>query len=425
MSNVFALVDCNNFYASCERLFRPDLNGRPIVVLSNNDGCIVARSAEAKRLGIKMGVPYFEVERYLQQHNVAVFSSNYALYADMSARVMSILEEHAPRVEVYSIDEAFLDLTGVDSTMALEEFGLRTRQIIDQWTSLAVCVGIAPTKTLAKLANHGAKKWPATGGVVDLMSPERQRKLLNLVPAGEIWGVGRRLSKRLQADGIKTALDLARTDPKTIRSQYSVVLERVVRELNGESCLVLEDVTPTKQQIISSRSFGERITSFQAMREAICEYTARAAEKLRAEKQMAKRVSIFMRTNRFNPSEPQYTPSPGAELPIPTDDTRTLIEAAVRLLRHSWKDGYRYMKAGVMLTDFYDPGVYQPGLFDGDHEKPNSKALMSVLDTINQSGKGRVFIAGQGTRKDWGMKRQKLSPAYTTQWKDLPVAQVK
>lgn len=425
MSSVFALVDCNNFYASCERLFRPDLNGRPIVVLSNNDGCIVARSTEAKRLGIKMGAPYFEVERYLQQHDVAVFSSNYALYADMSVRVMSILEEYAPKVEVYSIDEAFLDLTGVDSTMALEAFGLQTRKIIGQWTSLTVCIGIAPTKTLAKLANHGAKKWPATGGVVDLTSPERQRKLLNLVPVCEIWGIGRRLSKRLQADGIQTALDLARTDPKTIRSQYSVVLECVVRELNGESCLFLEDMAPTKQQIISSRSFGERITSFQVMREAICEYTSRAAEKLRVEKQMAKRISIFMRTNRFNSSEPQYMPSLGADLPVPTDDTRTLIEAAIRLLRHSWKNGYRYIKAGVMLTDFYDPGVYQPGLFDHIHEKRNSKALMSVLDTINHSGKGRVFIAGQGIHKDWGMKRQRLSPSYTTQWKDLPVAHVK
>ncbi len=421
-SPVFALVDCNNFYASCERLFRPDLKGRPIVVLSNNDGCIVARSAEAKQLGIKMGAPYFEVERYLHQQNVAVFSSNYALYADMSARVMSILEEQAPRVEVYSIDEAFLDLTGLQMAIDPETFGTQIRQIIGQWTGITVCVGIAPTKTLAKLANHGAKKWPATGGVVDLTNPKRQHKLMQLVPVDDVWGVGRRLSKRLQADGIQTAFDLACADPKSIRQQYSVVLERTVRELNGESCLSLEEINPPKKQIICSRSFGERITTFQAMREAICEYTVRAAEKLRQEKQMAKRISIFMRTNRFNQAEPQYMPSIGAELPLPTDDSRDFVEAAMRLLRASWKDGYRYMKAGVMLTDFYEPGIYQPSLFDDAKQKPNSKALMATLDLINNSGKGRVFIAGQGVRKDWGMKRQRLSPAYTTNWKELPGA---
>ncbi|GAA0685454.1 hypothetical protein GCM10009104_08820 [Marinobacterium maritimum] len=268
MSSVFALVDCNNFYASCERLFRPDLAGKPIVVLSNNDGCIVARSAEAKALGIKMGVPVYQVERYLQQHDVAVFSSNYALYADMSARVMSILEELAPRVEIYSIDEAFLDLTGIDSIQSLDAFGTRIRQQVGQHTGIRVCVGIAPSKTLAKLANHAAKQYPATGGVVDLTNPERQRRLLALVPVSEVWGVGRRLRQRLETDGIRTALDLASANPKSIRQQYSVVLEQTVRELNGESCLSLEEITPVKQHVICSRSFGERITTFQAMRES-------------------------------------------------------------------------------------------------------------------------------------------------------------
>lgn len=422
MSTCYALVDCNSFYAACERLFRPDLQGKPIVVLSNNDGCIVARSAEAKALGIKMGTPYFQIERFLQQAGVAVFSSNYALYADISHRVMSLLEESAPRVEVYSIDEAFLDLTGLTSLTDLNSFGHGIRQRIAQYTKIAVCVGIAPTKTLAKLANHAAKQWPATVGVVDLSSPERQRRLMQLLPVNEIWGVGRRLSKRLQADGILTALDLACADPKSIRKQYSVVLERTVRELNGEPCLNLEDVVPTRQQIICSRSFGERITRFQQMREAICEYTVRAAEKLRHEERLARRVSIFLKTNRFNPSEPQYMPAPGAELPVPTDDTRTLVETTSRLLRACWKEGYRYMKAGVMLTDFYEPGIYQPGLFDDTHEKPNARALMSVLDHINHSGKGRVFIAGQGTCKEWQMKRQRLSPAYTTRWNDIPRA---
>ncbi|GAA0685328.1 translesion error-prone DNA polymerase V subunit UmuC [Marinobacterium maritimum] len=422
MKPVFALVDCNNFYASCERLFRPDLAGRPIVVLSNNDGCIVARSAEAKALGIKMGVPVYQVERYLQQQGVAIFSSNYALYADISARVMSILEQLAPRVEIYSIDEAFLDLTGVAASTSLSEFGSQIRQTVGQHTGIRVCVGIAPTKTLAKLANHAAKQYPATGGVVDLTDPARQSRLLALVPVNDIWGVGRRLSQRLQADGIRTALDLAAADPKSIRQQYSVVLERTLRELNGEPCLSLEEVTPTKQQIICSRSFGQRITTFQEMREAICEYTSRAAEKLRQEKRIAKRLSIFLRTNRFNASEPQYMPSPGAELPIPTDDTRELVAAAARLLRTCWKDGYRYMKAGVMLTDFYETGSFQPDLFSSGSAPLRSKALMSVLDTINQGGHGRVFLAGQGLHQTWSMQRRSLSPAYTTRWQDLPVA---
>lgn len=421
MNPVFALVDCNNFYTACERRFRPDLAGVPIVVLSNNDGCIISRSAEAKAMGIKMGVPFYQIEPYLTQQGVAVFSSNYALYADMSARVMNILEQESPRVEIYSIDEAFLDLSGMESVATLADFGRHIRTTVQQWTGITVCVGIAPSKTLSKLANHAAKRYPATGGVVDLTSPERQRRLLQLVPVDEVWGVGRRLSKRLYKDGIKTALDLACCHPKTICQQYSVVLERTVRELNGESCLSLEDVTPTKQQIICSRSFGERITCFQSMREAVCEYTVRAAEKLREEGQTAKRINLFMRTNRHNPAEPQYMPSLGAELPLPTDDTRDLVAAAMRLLRSSWKDGYRYMKAGIMLTDFYEPGVYQPGLFDDAHTRPNAKALMSVLDKINHSGKGQVFLAGQGVQKEWRMKRLHVSPAYTTNWRSLPV----
>ncbi len=421
MKSVFALVDCNNFYASCERLFRPDLNGQPIVVLSNNDGCIVARSAEAKALGIRMGTPFYQVEPYLRQKNVTVFSSNYALYADISARVMSILEQLSPRVEIYSIDEAFLDLTGVEAIASLNEFGNQIKQTVERSTGIRVCVGIAPSKTLAKLANHAAKQYPATGGVVDLTDPARQRRLLALVPVNAVWGVGRRLNQRLLADGITSALDLATADPKNIRKQYSVVLERTVRELNGESCLSLEELTPAKQQIICSRSFGQRITAFQEMREAICEYTVRAAEKLRQEQRIARRVSIFLRTNRFNASEPQYMPSPGAELPIPTDDTRELVATTMRLLQACWKDGYRYMKAGVMLTDFYATGSFQPDLFSTGTGSRRSKALMNVLDAINQSGHGRVFLASQGMQQTWSMQRRNLSPAYTTRWQDIPV----
>ncbi|MFC3022464.1 translesion error-prone DNA polymerase V subunit UmuC [Vibrio zhugei] len=417
---VFALVDCNNFYASCEKLFRPDLKDTPIVVLSNNDGCVVARSREAKLLGIKMGVPVFQIKAEMQRHGILAFSSNYALYADLSSRVMRTLEEMAPRVEVYSIDEAFLDLTGIESAISLVEFGQQVRERIGHWIGITVCVGIAPTKTLAKLANHAAKKYPATQGVVDLTNPDRQRRLLALVPVDDVWGVGRRLSKRLNALGITTALDLANASPRAIRDQFSVVLERTVRELNGESCIELEEIPPTKKQIVCSRSFGVKVTQFELLREAICEYATRATEKLRKEQQQAKVMTVFIRTSPFKDNEPQYSNSASGELLIPSCDTRDFIELANHLLKRIWKDGFRYAKAGVMLSDFYDPGMFQPGLFDDISTRSNSQQLMSVLDTINQSGAGKVFFAGQGTKKDWSMKREHLSPAYTTRWDQLP-----
>ena len=417
---VFALVDCNNFYASCEKLFRPDLKDTPVVVLSNNDGCVVARSREAKSLGIKMGVPVFQIKAEMQRHGILAFSSNYALYADLSSRVMRTLEEMAPRVEVYSIDEAFLDLTGIESAISLVEFGQQVRERIGHWIGITVCVGIAPTKTLAKLANHAAKKYPATQGVVDLTNPDRQRRLLALVPVDDVWGVGRRLSKRLNALGITTALDLANASPRAIRDQFSVVLERTVRELNGESCIELEEIPPTKKQIVCSRSFGVKVTHFELLREAICEYATRATEKLRKEQQQAKVMTVFIRTSPFKDNEPQYSNSASGELLTPSCDTRDFIELANHLLKRIWKDGFRYAKAGVMLSDFYDPGMFQPGLFDDVSTRSNSQQLMSVLDTINQSGAGKVFFAGQGTKKDWSMKREHLSPAYTTRWDQLP-----
>lgn len=417
---VFALVDCNNFYASCEKLFRPDLKDTPVVVLSNNDGCVVARSREAKSLGIKMGVPVFQIKAEMQRHGILAFSSNYALYADLSSRVMRTLEEMAPRVEVYSIDEAFLDLTGIESAISLVEFGQQVRERIGHWIGITVCVGIAPTKTLAKLANHAAKKYPATQGVVDLTNPDRQRRLLALVPVDDVWGVGKRLSKRLNVLGITTALDLANASPRAIRDQFSVVLERTVRELNGESCIELEEIPPTKKQIVCSRSFGVKVTQFELLREAVCEYATRATEKLRKEQQQAKVMTVFIRTSPFKDNEPQYSNSTSGELLIPSCDTRDFIELANHLLKRIWKDGFRYAKAGVMLSDFYDPGMFQPGLFDDISTRSNSQQLMSVLDTINQSGAGKVFFAGQGLKKDWSMKREHLSPAYTTRWDQLP-----
>lgn len=370
-----------------------------------------------------MGVPVHKIQEQIQQHGVQVFSSNYALYGDISNRVMQTLEALAPAVEVYSIDEAFLDLTGVANAVDLTEFGLQVRATIQQHIGMTVCVGIAPSKTLAKLANHAAKQYPATRGVVDLTDPDRQKKLLSLMPVHEVWGVGRKLSERLNAMGITTALDLASLNPKDIRQKFSVVLERTVRELNGESCLALEDITPTKQQILCSRSFGQRVTRYTDMQEAISSYVARAAEKLRHEQQQCQLISVYIRTGLFNPNDPRYSNSASLRLDYPTDDTRVLLHAAGRLLQAIWKGGYRYAKAGITLTDFYDRGVMQPDLFTQEIVSPNSQKLMQVIDQLNQHQRGKLFFASQGTGKAWAMNRNHLSPCYTTSWKQLPAVQ--
>ncbi|HCI7019802.1 TPA: Y-family DNA polymerase [Klebsiella pneumoniae] len=417
---MFALVDVNSFYASCETIFRPDLQGRPVVVLSNNDGCIIARSAEAKKLGIKMGDPYFKCKDYFRQQGVVCFSSNYELYADMSNRVMTTLEEMCPRVEIYSIDEAFCDLTGVRNCRVLEEFGRDLKDTVYRNTRLPVGVGIAQTKTLAKLANHAAKTWKATGGVVDLSNVERQRKLMALLPVDEVWGVGRRISKKLEAMGIKTVLQLADTDIRFIRKHFNVVLERTVRELRGEPCLCLEEFAPVKQEIVCSRSFGERITDYHEMRQAICLYASRAAEKLRGEHQYCRFISAFVKTSPFTLNEPYYGNSTSVKLLTPTQDSRDIITAATKCLDAIWRDGHRYQKAGVMLGDFYSQGVAQLNLFDDNAPRQNSEKLMEVLDHLNaKDGKGTLYFAGQGIQQQWQMKREMLSPRYTTRYTDL------
>ncbi len=416
---MFALADVNSFYASCETVFRPDLKGRPVVVLSNNDGCVIARSAEAKKLGIKMGEPFFKMRDLFDKHNIVTFSSNYALYADMSSRVMTILEEMSPAVEVYSIDEAFMNLQGVSNCQNLEEFGREVRAKVLQWTGLTVGVGIAPTKTLAKLANHAAKKWTKTGGVVDLSLLARQRKLMALVEVGDVWGVGRRISKKLNDMGIKTALQLADAPTPLIRKHFNIVLERTVRELSGEPCLELEEFAPTKQQIVCSRSFGDRVTEYELMREAICSHAVRAAEKLRGERQYCRHISAFVKTSPFAVNEVYFGKTAGTKLQIPTQDSRDIVAAATKCLDAIWQDGHRFQKCGVMLGDFYSQGVAQLGLFDEYKPRSNSEQLMTVLDGINHSGKGRVWFAGQGVQKSWEMKRQMLSPAYTTRFSDL------
>ncbi|HBS7064228.1 Y-family DNA polymerase [Klebsiella pneumoniae] len=417
---MFALCDVNSFYASCETVFRPDLKGRPVVVLSNNDGCVIARSPEAKPF-VKMGEPYFKQKDMFRRHGIIAFSSNYELYADMSNRVMTTLEELSPRCEIYSIDEAFCDLTGVRNCRDLTDFGKEIRETVLRRTHLTVGVGIAQTKTLAKLANHAAKQWQRqTGGVVDLSNLERQRKLMALPPVDEAWGIGRRISKKLESMGIKTVLQLADTDIRFIRKHFNVVLERTVRELRGELCLGLEEFAPVKQEIVCSRSFGGRITEYHEMRQAICSYASRAAEKLRGEHQYCRFISAFVKTSPFALSEPYYGNSASVKLLTPTQDSRDIITAATKCLDVIWRDGHRYQKAGAMLGDFYSQGVAQLNLFDDNAPRQNSEKLMEVLDHLNaKDGKGTLYFAGQGIQTAWQMKREMLSPRYTTRISDL------
>lgn len=412
----YALIDANNFYASCERIFRPDLRNKPIVVLSNNDGCLIARSAEAKALGYKMGTPYFKVKNQLRLQGVSVFSSNYALYADLSQRLMQTIATLAPATEIYSIDECFVATNGLSS---LEELGIGWRQTIQQWTGLTVGIGFAPTKTLAKLANYAAKKYPATGGVVDLSDPKRQQRLMTITPVNEVWGVGSRLTKHLNQYKIKSAWDLAQCDQQWLKKRFSVVLARTAAELNGQSCLKLEEVRPTKQQIISSRSFGQAITNKQDLREAVIEYTARAAEKLRLEKQEAQVITVFVQNSAFG-GEPHYSNSRTHYLEEATNDTRDFANAAANLLDAIYKPDIRYKKAGVMLSCFSSPHNQQLTLFK-EHDLYQDHKLMQVIDNLNQAKRHDVFLAGQGVNRQWAMRRDYLSPAYTTRWQDIPI----
>lgn len=412
----YSLIDANSFYASCEQVFRPDLREKPVVVLSNNDGCIIARSALAKKLGIKMGIPYFKIKDFLEQSGVVVFSSNYALYADLSNRLHNLIRSLAPTIEVYSIDECF---TTTDGLKDLEQLGLEWRKTILKATGITCGIGFAPTKTLAKLANHAAKQWPQSKGVVDLSNPIRQQKLLKLMPVTEVWGVGHRLAKHLAAYKIYTAADLAAYDPKWIRRKFSVVLEKTVRELNGISCLAIEEVAPVKQQIVASRSFGQPVTTKQSLSEAIAEYTARAAEKLRHEGQWCQMITPFVCSSPFN-DQAYYSNSKVINLTAPTCDTRDLIKAALSSISELFQEGVRYKKAGVLLSDFVNPRHYQQTLF-GTPNIRNDEALMRAVDRINQRERGGIYLASQGIERPWSMQRGKLSPAYTTRWKDVPI----
>lgn len=414
---VFALIDCNSFYASCERVFRPDLAKTPIVVLSNNDGCVIARSYDAKPF-VKMGEPFFQARDKLRRHGIVAFSSNYALYGDMSERVMSLIEAMVPAAEVYSIDESFADLTGIPGN--LTQFGRDMRTKILRCTGIPVGVGIAKTKTLAKLANHTAKRLQAeTGGVVDICDSFKRDWVLRNTEVKEVWGIGKRMTAHLEAMGIRTAMDLAKADPWTLRQKFSVVVEKTARELAGTSCLELEDADPPKQEICCSRMFGKRLTEIVPIKQAVATYTGRAAEKLRAQGSVCKRIRVSIRTGMFNPDEARYAQGALVELPYPTTDTLLLTRAATEAVARIYRPGFRYSKAEVLLLDLRQPGEFSDDLF-AVTQPVASDRLMSVLDEINgKYGRGTMHAATVPRTPDWGMRRDMMSRSYTTRIEDL------
>ena len=417
MTHQFALVDCNNFYVSCERLFRPDLMHQPVVVLSNNDGCVVSRSNEAKALGVKMGQPWFECQALAQQHGILALSSNYALYADMSNRVMSILADYSPRCEVYSIDECFVDLTG---TPDVRRVSYAMRERVWQWTGLPVCVGVGPTKTLAKLANHVAKKHPRSKGVFNYnaLSNDQKDKLLARIPLDEVWGVGRRLSARLAAHGIATVRDLQQAHTATLRAEFGVVMERTQRELQGRACIDWQAATANKQQIISSRSFGQPVRDLAVLKDALSVFTATACTKLRQQASHAALVQVFLRTNWFRADQPQYSPSMAVALPMPTHDTVVINRWVDHLAESIWREGYAYKKAGIVLSDI-SPQTQQQADWLEPHQTAND-ALMQTLDALNQRfGRGTLRVSTGGLYAQWQMKQAMKSPCYTTDWHAL------
>ena len=420
--STIALVDVNNFYASAERVFNPKLEGVPLVVLSNNDGCVVARSAEVKALGIRMAEPWFKLKAQAKKHGIIALSSNYALYADMSNRIMSVLSDFSPRQEVYSIDECFLDFEGM--TADLTQTGQEIRHRIKQWIGVPVCVGIAPTKTLAKLANHVAKKRPEYQGVCNFKSMTSRDIdiILSSIEVGEVWGIGRKLNTQLQAGGIQTVKELRDFDVTRLRSRFGIVMERTVRELRGESCVETIDIAPAKQQIISSRSFGRYVTELHELEEAVSTYMSRAAEKLRRQHSVAATAQVYIRTNPNKENVPQYSQGMMVGLPYPTNDTRILVEAVLSCLRHIYRAGYEYQKAGVMLGNISPEGVGQRELFAEPIATLSNSKLMATLDRINlKMGKGTMKMASDGIEQSWQMKTESKSPAYTTRWSELPV----
>jgi DNA polymerase V len=434
-TRTIALVDVNNFYVSCERVFRPELRNRPVVVLSNNDGCVISRSAEAKLLGVAMGAPWFQIKKFAQQEGISVFSSNYALYADMSARVMSILRRFSPAQEIYSIDESFLDLTEFKQ-QDLTHYAQQLRQTVLQGTGLPVCVGIASSKTLAKLANHSAKRDAALNGVCNfnVMTAAEIDQALSEIAINHVWGIGRNLARHLQDSElmqkapILTAYDLKMSNAATMRKKFSVVMEKTVRELNGTTCLELEQLRGPQQQILSTRSFGQTVRDLQQLQQAVTLLTTRAGEKLRQRQLYAASVYVYIRTSPFRDAGQQYDNGFSIDLHTPTNSSMRLVEAAFKALSQIYRPGYDYMKAGVSLGALATAQAQQQDMFDTASTPDKSARLMQTIDSINQKmGRATIKLASEGVQKykqaqikqPWRMKQEMMSPRYTTNWDEL------
>lgn len=417
-SEQYALIDCNNFYVSCERLFDPKLEGKPVVVLSNNDGCVVSRSNEAKEIGVAMGVPYFKVAYLEKQKGLIARSSNYALYGEMSSRVMKLLSGFAPGQEVYSIDECFLSVGGLPNAV---QTGRDLKAIVKQYLGLPVCVGIAPTKTLAKLSNNIAKSTQRFNGVFDYtaLSEEKQAQVLKAMNVSKVWGIGRNLTEKLQGRGIYTAYDLRQADADQIGKLFSVVVKRTVLELRGEACIGLEHVGDARKQILSSRSFGRNVFELSELEEAVAQYATRACEKLRRDCSVASEVQVSVRTSAY--SDNSFADSKVIVLPYATDDTMVLVKTAIEALRQVYQKGYSYQKASVSFGKVQPKEGRQISLFAPSGAEEKSEKMMKALDAANSRwGRGTIFLAAEGIEKPWQMKAEHKSPAYVSDWNDLP-----
>lgn len=415
---MFALVDCNAFYVSCERLFQPHLEGRPVIVLSSNDGCAIARSQEAKALGIRMGDPFFKIQELVKKHKVAVFSANFALYGDISSRVMDSLKAHSPSLEIYSIDEAFLDLCSVPD-QELFSYGIHIKSIIKQWIGIPVSIGIGPTKTLAKVANHLAKGHP-TGCF--MLSRENTEEVLKTLPVHKVWGIGSRWAKKLSSFHLKTAFDLAHADISWLRKSFNVTLARTALELKGIPCLDLEEMTPLKKSMISSRSFGVPVTSFENLREAICFHASSLAEKLRQQKSKTSLISVTIKTSPFDKRRKFYSNTHLISLPAPSQDPSILLKAAVSALAHIYRPHLSYKKAGVRVLNLSPENQTAFSLFEPieEEESAKRKALLRTIDQLNQYyGRGTLILASEGLHKSWQSKSSWVSPAFTSNWNQL------
>ncbi len=413
---MFALVDCNNFYASCERAFAPNLNGKPIVVLSNNDGCAIARSNEAKAVGIPMGAPAFQFEALFKKHNVQVFSANFALYGNMSNRVMSILGEYSPEVEIYSIDEAFLQLSGFDY-VNLKEYGISMRKRVTQGTGIPICVGIAPTKALSKVANRIAKKYPQTKGVYIIDTEEKRLKALKWLAVEDIWGIGRKHALKLYTRGIKTAFDFTQLPDAWVQKEFSIVGLRLKRDLSGLPTLKLDDIQP-KKNIATTRSFEYNLTKLSELKERVATFAVTCAEKLRKQHSCCTSLMVFIHTNGFRKDLPQYSKNTVVKLPFPTNSSLDISNFALQALERIFMEGFVYKKAGVIIMDFVPENQVQVSLFENSN--PKHSHLMQAIDQLNNRfGQQKIRLSIQDLKRVWKMKQEKLSPRYTTNINDI------